>query len=74
MSDGIKNMYEQAYAEAFNKGVAKIDAKSSEEIYTLLNDIKAELQQLNYDDSLQLTRTQWGCLNRMNTAMKELMA
>ena len=36
MSDGIKRMYEDAYAEAFNQGVAKIDAKSSEEIYTLL--------------------------------------
>ena len=70
MSDGIKHMYE----DAFNKGVAKIDAKTSEEIYTLLKDLQSELQQLHYDDSLQLTRSQWACLSRMNTAMRELMA
>lgn len=74
MSDGIKRMYEDAYAAAFNQGVAKIDAKSSEEIYTLLKDLQSELQQLHYDDSLQLTRSQWACLSRMNTAMRELMA
>ena len=74
MSDGIKRMYEDAYAAAFNQGVAKIDAKSSEEIYTLLKDVQSELQQLNNDDSLQLTRTQWACLSRINIAMRELMA
>jgi hypothetical protein len=74
MSDGIKRMYEDAYEQAYKLGVEKIAAKKPEDIYGLLKDLQSDIQHLNYDDSLQLTRNQWATLHRLNTVIKELMS
>lgn len=74
MSDGISRMYEDAAAEAYRQGVAKIAAKKPEEIYLLLKDLLSDIQHLTYDDHLVMTRNQFAAVNRIHSVVKELLA
>ena len=69
MSDGISRMYEDAH----RMNVEKFKNKDPEEVYLLLKDLQSDLQHLSYDDGLQLTRSQWSTLSRIQAIMKELM-
>ena len=73
MSDGIGRMYEDENERKFIAGVERIKAKDPEEIYVLLQDLHMDLQTLNYDEQLTMTRSQFACLNRAYNVMKELL-
>lgn len=74
MSDGVKRMYEDAYEAAYRKGVEKIAEKKPEDIYLHLKDLQSDLQALQYDERLVMTRNQFASLNRITNVVKELLA
>lgn len=74
MSDGIKRMYEDAYEEAYRKGVEKVSLKKHEEIYLLLKDIQSDILYLQQDDNLVMTRNQFAALNRINNVVRDLLS
>lgn len=74
MSDGVKRMYEDAYEAAYRKGVEKIAEKKAEEIYLHLKDIQSDLQALQYDERLVMTRNQFASLNRITNVVRDLLA
>lgn len=73
MSDGISAMYDDAADEAFSVGIEKISKKKPLDIYLLLKDVHAELQRLQYDNRLTMTRGQFDSLQRAYKATEELL-
>ena len=73
MSDGIRRMFEEENERKFTDGVARIAAKDPSEIYLLLKDLQMDLQTLNCDERLTLTRGQFACLNRAYNVVKDLL-
>lgn len=73
MSDGIRRMYEDENNRKFTAGVERIKAKDPSEIYLLLVDLQMDLQTLNCDERLTLTRGQFACLNRAYNVVKDLL-
>lgn len=73
MSDGIRRMYEEENERKFIAGVEKIKAKDAEEIYVLLKDLHMDLQTLQCDERLIMTRGQFACLNRAYNVVKDLL-
>jgi hypothetical protein len=74
MSDGIKRMYEDAYEEAYRRGVERLSLKKHEEIYLLLKDIQSDILYLQQDDNLAMTRNQFAALSRIHNVVRELLA
>lgn len=73
MSDGITQMMYNANEQAFIRGVEKLSKRDIEEIYVMLKDIDMDIQNLYYDERLQLTRNQWAAISRLYKAIKELV-
>lgn len=73
MSNGITESYERQADAAYRRGVDKIEQKGSEELYLLLKDIQMDVQNLYYDERMQLTRNQWAAIARIHSVMKELI-
>lgn len=73
MSDGIRRMYEDDNERKFVAAVERIKSRDAEEIYVLLKDLQMDLQTLNYDERLTMTRGQFACLNRAYNVVKELL-
>ena len=73
MSDGIRRMYEDDNERKFIAGVEKIKARDPKEIYVLLKDLQMDLQTLQYDERLNMTRGQFACLNRAYNVVKDLL-
>ena len=73
MSDGITQMMYNANEQAFLRGVEKLSKRNMEEIYVMLKDIDMDIQNLYYDERLQLTRNQWAAISRLYKSIKELV-
>ena len=73
MSDGISQMMYNANEQAFIRGVEKLSQKDIEEVYVMLKDIDMDIQNLYYDERLQLTRNQWAAISRLYKSIKELV-
>lgn len=73
MSDGITQMMQSANEQAFLRGVEKLSKRNMEEIYVMLKDIDMDIQNLYYDERLQLTRNQWAAISRLYKSIKELV-
>ena len=74
MSDGVKRMFEDTYEKSYRSGVEKIANKKPEDIYLLLKDIQSDLQALQYDERLVMTRNQFASLNRITNVVRDLLA
>jgi hypothetical protein len=57
---------------SYRRGVEKIEQKGAEEVYLLLKDIQMDIQNLYFDERMQLTRNQWAAISRIHNVVKEL--
>lgn len=73
MSDGIKRMFEDEAERKFVDAVNRFKAKDPEEVYLLLKDLECDLQVLQFDERLNMTRGQFAALNRAYHVVKDLM-
>lgn len=58
---------------SYKRGVEKIEQKGAAEVYLLLKDIQMDIQNLYFDERMQLTRNQWAAIARIHNVVKELV-
>ena len=72
MTDGLREAHDRQADAAYRRSVEKLESKGAEEIYLLLKDIQMDIQNLYYDERMQLTRNQWAAISRIHNVIREL--
>lgn len=72
MTDGLREAHERQADAVYRRAIDKLQTKGFEEVYLLLKDIQMDIQNLYYDERMQLTRNQWAAVSRIHNVIKEL--